>query len=342
LAAPIPQDVKTLLTALDVETRGLEYNLLVTAPLESNAWFPGPEFSTARTLLGNTRDLRSAMHSSLLTFSGLDGSLNIKPNAYNADFVPFFFDTTILSNPTTFSGLINFAKPLAGASEIADNASLNSTVQLDTNLQSLAQRLNDLNDQYNSQLGQLCGWKVVDVNGFATRTPDVDGAILPPEQRPNWHERNSLDRGEIGLQWLEIDAAELGMEKALLDLDNVIKTIDQKRETWKLIKGSREDMIQNVILSTGQKIDQLNKDAIEAKVKFAEYQAKLAKKKRKRGLITGILTTAAIVAAPFTGGGSLLAIATTVATSASTYIAIASGALDIAQAYSAASCYARN
>lgn len=338
LAVPIPPDVGTLLTGIDSAARGLDYNLLITAPLESKPWFPAPEFSPARAFLGSAKDLRSAMQGGLLTFSGLDSSLNIKSNAYDSNYVPFFFDPFILSTPTTFSGLIGFAKPLATASETADSASTSSIGQLDLNLQSLATRLNELNDQYNSQLGQLCGWKIVDVNGIATRTPDIDGAILPPEQRPAWQDRNNVDRGEIGLQWLEIDAAEQAMDKALLDLNNVLATIDKRRETWQLIKGSREEMIQNVILSTGQKIDQLNKDAAEARAKFAEYQAKLAKKKKKRGLFGGIAgAVLGIAAAPFTGGLSLSAVfAAGASTAAQIAFAatVASSALNISQAYS--------
>jgi hypothetical protein len=340
LAVPVPPDISALLSGLDSATRGLDYNLLITAPLESQSWFPAPEFSPARAFLGSAKDLRSAMQDGLLTFTGLDSSLNIKSNAYDAYYVPFFFDPFILSTPTTFSGLIGFAKPLATASETADNASSTSIGQLDSNLQSLATRLNDLNDQYNSQLGQLCGWKIVDVNGIATRTPDVDGAILPPEKRPEWQDRNSVDQGEIGLQWLEIDAAEQAMDKALLDLNNVLETIDKKRETWQLIKGSREEMIQNVILSTGQKIDQLNKDAIEAKAKFAEYQAILAKKKRKRGLFSGsIIGLAAVVAAPFTAGASLgfLGLTATAVATAAPYVAF--GTTLVSQVASISSAY---
>lgn len=337
ISASIHPDIASLITALDTEARRLDYYLLQIAPLQGNSWFPAAEFAPAESFLSNLRDLRSAMRDASLTFAGLDSSLNIKANAYGPDYIPFFFDPFIFPGaPTTFKGLSDFARPLAVESENSDAASSSAVAQVDLNLQSLAQRLNDINDQFNSQLGQLCGWKIVDVNGVATRTPDIDGAILPPERRAAWQQRNRADQGEIGLQWREIDAAELALDKALLDLQNVLSVIDQKRATWQLIKASREVMIQNVILGTGEKIDQLNKDAIEAKAKFAEYQARQAKKKRKRGLISGIVGVAAIVAAPFTAGASLSVAVASLATTAAV-LEVATAIAGVASDYAAAS-----
>ncbi len=315
LSAPVPMG--SLISAINQDVQNMDYRLLSSSVLESNPWFPSAEFAPARSFAGNLRDLRNAVQEASLTFTGLDASLSIKSNAYGPEYIPFFFDPGILSNPTTFKGLIDFAKPLALSSVDSDTIANGSIGQLDTNLQSFAQRQNEINDQFNSQLGQLCGYKTETINGVPTLVPDIDGAILPPEQRPGWKNRVIAEQGEIGLQWLEIDAAEQGMEKALLDLENVIKLIDQKTATWQLIKDSRQDMIQNVILATGEKVDQLNKDTIEAKTKFAEYQARLAKKKKKRGLFGAIFQSlpsiitnvAAIVSAPYTGGASLLALA---------------------------------
>lgn len=307
LTTPLSVEIRTLLTSIDDQIRSLDYSLLITASLEGNTWFPTAEYATARSFLGSMKDLRDAVHNAFLSFSGLDNSLAIKANAYGPEFVPFFFDPYIFpGKPTTFIGLFDFARLLATASENTDNASANAIITLDTNLASVAQRLNDINDQYRSQLGQLCGWKIADLNGVPTQVPDVDGAIMPPERRPDWELRNRNDQGDIGLQWLEIDAAEQAWEGAMLSLQNILDSTDKKRETWQLIKASREDMIQNVIISTGQKIDQLNKDAIEAKAKFAEYLARQAKKKKKRSLLGNIVhLVAGPFAAAFVGGSTI-------------------------------------
>lgn len=316
-----PIGVQALMSEVDVQSQKLDYQLILIMPLEQFPWFPGAQFASGRTFLGHLRDLKSAMQAGSLTFASTSSDLNVSSNVYTPQFVPFMFEPTEFANPTTFSGLIGAANNSATRSEQQDAFAASSIGQLDLNLQSLATRLNEVHDQFNSQLGQLCGYKDIEDNGGTRQVPDIDGAILPPEHRPGWELRpTELDRGAIGEQWYVIDAVELGVQKALDDLDSHLKAIDKKRNAWQQIEQSQETMIQDVIIGTGQKIDQLNKEAIEARAKFAEYQARLAQKKRKRGffggVIGGIVGIAAAVIAPYAAPLIGATIAPTAATTA--------------------------
>ena len=155
-----PNPLGAYITALDSHTTDFQMHLLLSSILESNSWFPTAVFVSARAFVPMLSELRRSMQEGSVAFIGLDSSLNIEAHSYPAQYVPFFFDPILFpGNPTTMSGLLAFSRPLITASISDDMTAQTAVTQLETNLQSLAQRLNGINDQYNSQLGQLCGWK---------------------------------------------------------------------------------------------------------------------------------------------------------------------------------------
>ena len=321
------EPLSLLLGDINEDLAALQAHLILAASLENEPWFPAGEFSTSRTLSAMLADLRRAVRDGDLKFVGLDSSVGIQARSYHPQFIPFFFDPLLFPDkPTSLSGLLAFARPLANASIQADQLAENETGRVETNLASLAQQLNDLFEQYRGQLGQLCGWTHELVSGVNTRTPDVVGAIFPPERREDYDARSPEDKGLIGEAWRTIELAEIRKEAALLAYENVLDAIEVKTETWRKIKESREDLIQNVIYPTGEKLAELERAIGEERARYQEYLARLAKKKRKRSLIGGAISS---VASALTHGFSWGALAQGTAGLTEAVTAYSNAGLDI-------------
>lgn len=295
-------DLSAITTAIDADVAGLQSVLLLASNAGSPAGFISADLAPTRNLVAMLAELKAAIQKRDLKFVGqdFDGATEvIRARSYHEKFIPFAFDALLdPTRPTTTAVLLSKAQLFAQKAITADTAAVSDTGRVEENLDNLATRLSQIGAQYQTQLAQLCGRRD---DGNGNLVPDIEGATAPPERR------TSLELGEIGQAWFQIDRAEQALEAAMQSRRNISASIDLRLETWRKIKGSREDLVNNTILPTGEKLAEIERLQAEEQAKFTEYQARLAKKKRKRSLLGSIVSTVAgAAAAYFTGGASLI------------------------------------
>lgn len=299
-----------IVTLIEQRTSDLNALLLLATAAQSpemNRVFEKQELAPVINMVGTLNELRGSILRRDLRFVSHDndGSAEvIRARSYHSKFIPFAVDVLIdPSRPTTTSVLLAKAQTYATKSITADTAAVGDTGRLEETIEGLRASQMQIGVQYQTQLAQLCGRKD---DGTGRLIPDIEGAILPADRRP------AGELGEIGQVWFQIDKAEHALAEAMEQRVKVSESIKIRQETWRKVEGSRQEMIQNAILASGEKLAEIERLGAEAQAKFSEYQARLAKKKRKRSLIGSIVSSVASAASSFFSGGTGAGISTLV------------------------------
>lgn len=204
---------------------------------------------------------------------------------YAPEFVPFLYKDDASSLPTSFENLLKEATDLIAASVAADDIARNAQRNFDTDRSQLTARLDEIFSNYNTQLGELCGWIY---GGDNQLHPDVIGSLLPPGDRESFRPfQNGESSGKIYQQNLAVNLAELEVQAAQQDRRNIYLKAVNAKTVGELIANQSENLAQ-MYLTDGASLAALERlrGAEQARItrEIAQAQAEEAERQRKRGL----------------------------------------------------------
>lgn len=330
---------QSLLNDIDSTVSEIQMRLLLASPFAN---LPIYTTSAAKRISSILHDLRRFHQSVVLgrvTFNtGASGDPTGDPSLdygeFTTSFVPFFNG---LDNPgnSTFDVALNLAQTFTtyAASQESD-----ATTDIKAILQSQydwASQQNSLQNQYLSQLQNLCGY-TLDANGDPS-FPDIFFCSLPPGVRESVAAQclpagtYQLDNtGTIYQQWQSVQTAETNLLLATTQLNNTFATILYDAQVGNAIY-SNETSFAQTILTNGRTISTIDQQEgqVQAQTDLAnaQVQANDAQQQNSSGWWSTIEKVGAIVGAAvataYSGGAAspLLAAALSSAPGVATAVA---------------------
>lgn len=209
---------------------------------------------------------------------------------YAPEYVPFLYKDEPGSLPTSFENLLAQATDLITASEQADVVARDAQRNFDTDRTQLTARLDEIFSNYNTQLGELCGWIYGTDNQLRA---DVVGSLLPPGEREAFRPfQNGESPGKIYQQNLMVMQAEIEVQAAQQDRRNIYLKAINAKTVGELIANQSENLAQ-MYLTDGESLAALERlrGAEQARTtrEIAQAQAEEAERQRKRGFWGGVI-----------------------------------------------------
>jgi hypothetical protein len=259
-------------------------------------------------------------------------------STYGPNHVPFLVPAQLASRPFSFDNFLAFAfgidgadVPLAdptasgtsliGESKTADSAAFAAVDSVVQTIEQVTNLREETRNTFESQLGQLCGWRRSDPsNSSSPLTPDLVGYLLPTEDRDALGIGESL--GDIALQWNKIDQAETRLFSAY----RAVSEIYEEAEVIKQFGEERlksYERIASIQLSTGDRISALDylSGEIRAQAISAEAEQRAKQAEKKSWFKAAFKIVAHVGAAVLSGGSSIAASLTMLAKDALQYAA---------------------
>ncbi len=249
----------------------------------------------------------------------LSGS--IAYSTYGPNHVPFLVPAQLASRPFSFDNFLSFTFGIDGADvpvtdpEASPNSLIGIAIVADaaaTNaVDQVLQRIEDLNtlrdqtqSEYETQLKQLCGQRLVDPGNSSVTVPDILGYLLPTEDREPLLPTESF--GDIALQWNKIEQA----ETRLLSAYRALAEIDEEAQIIRDYGNERllsYDRIAKIQLNTGEQISALDylSGEIRANAILAEAEERAKQAEKKSWFRSASKWAAHGFAAIATGGATL-------------------------------------
>jgi hypothetical protein len=215
---------------------------------------------------------------------------------YAPEYVPFLFKDDASSLPTSFENLLKEATDLITVSEGADAIARNAVRTFDTDRAQLTARLDEIFGNYNTQLGDLCGWIYGSDNLLHA---DVLGSLLPPGDREEVRPfQNGESPGKIYQQYLAVNQTLLEVEAAEQDRHNIYLKAVNAKTVGELIANQSANLAQ-MYLTDGASLAALEKlrgaEAARITREIARQQAEEAERQASRGLLNNVLKGVAVV-----------------------------------------------
>jgi len=259
------QPSQPLLNDIDNTVNQIQMMLLLASPFQTNL----PVYTTSsagqiKSILHDMRRLHQSIILGRITFSaGASGDPTGNPSLnygeFTTAFVPFFNG---LANPgnSSFDVALNLAQTFVAYAAAQESAASNDIVAILNGQYTWASDQQNLQNQYLSQLQNLCGY-VVNTNNIMF--PDIYTAALPPGARDALIaqlETYGFDFNETGTiyqQWLAVDTAETNLLLASIQLDNTFATMVEDRQVANAIY-SNQVQLAGLILTNGQQISAID------------------------------------------------------------------------------------
>jgi hypothetical protein len=318
---PLPQVTQNLLNDIDSTQNEVQLRLLLATPFQ-----PLPAYTM--TLVGQVQGLLSQigrMHDSVLngkiTFvAGASGESTASPslnyNEFSSSFMPIF--SSQLTQNGALSGFdvaLSLAQNFASYATQQESAAATAIQNVNQLTYSYTSQESSLEQQYGSQIVNLCGYVNTDTNGDPV--PDIFFAGLPPGERESFAQQIITNgtyqlhqTGAIYQQWLSLELAETNLLLASLNLSNTFATMLTKKQVADAIY-SNQVRLAVTIQSNGQQIAgiQVQQGQVQAQadLSIAQINHNVALEQAQRSVWEGsIFGAGAIVAAAF-GAGSVAA-----------------------------------
>lgn len=319
---------QTLLNDIDNTASEIQMRLLLATPFR---YLPIYTTSAAGQIKSSLHDLRRLHQSIVLgrvTFSaGASGDPTGDPSLnygeFTTAFVPFF---TGLANPgnSSFDVALGLAQTFLSYAATQEGTASNHVVQVLQREYDWASDQQNLQNQYLSQLQNLCGY-TTDTNG--NPVPDIFFAALPPGVRESVANQvlpggiyQLNETGTIYQQWQALESAETNLLLATVQLSNTFSMMLVKQQVADAIY-SNQVRLAELILTNGQQIAAIDQQEgqvqAQADEAIARIQATAAQEEAENsssgGMLSGIIDSVEAVgftiAAFYTGGATATAAA---------------------------------
>lgn len=292
---PLSQPYKPapLLASLQPKLDHLQSHLLLASQFTHVPNYLELDFPSVNASLASlNKQKNTSIPLGMLSFAGqrATGNPGEAIGEYAPEYVPFLYKDDASSLPTSFENLLKEATDLIAASVAADDIARNAQRNFDTDRAQLTARLDEIFSNYNTQLGELCGWILADDNQLHA---DVLGSLLPPGDRESVRPfQNGESPGKIYQQYLTVNQALLEVEAAEQDRRNIYLKAVNARTVGELIANQSENLAQ-MYLTDGASLAALERlrGSENARVTraIARAQAEEAERQRKRGFWGGVI-----------------------------------------------------
>jgi hypothetical protein len=340
------QPSQSLLNDIDGTVSQVQMMLLLASPFQTNLQvYTTSSAGQIRSILHDMRRLHQSIILGRITFaSGASGDPTGDPSLnygeFTTSFVPLFNG---LVNPgnSSFDIALNLAETFASYAASQEGAASNAVLAVLQRQYDWASDQQNLQNQYLSQLQNLCGY-VADNNN--STFPDILTAALPPGPRDALTAQlstNGLQFNETGTiyqQWQAVESAATNLVLASVQLSNTFAMMVEKARVASVIYSNQVSLAE-LILTNGQQISAIDQQEGQVQAQgdlaMASVNATTAESEADNSafgsIASAVVDVAAIVAAPATGGASLLALG------ASAGVSVISAGTALANGYDQAS-----
>ncbi len=310
---------QTLLSNIDGAVSEIQMRLVLATPFQNLPVYTIGVIGQIKSTLHDLRRLHQSIVLGRITFNaGASGDPTGDPSLnygeFTTAFVPFF---TGLDNPgnSSFDVALGQAELFVPYAQAQESAHSNDVVAVLQRQYEWASDQNDLQNQYESQLENLCGY-TLDTNG--NPVPDIFFAALPPGLREST--ANSVlpaglyqldETGTIYQQWLALETAETNLLLAEIQLTNTFAQILVDKQVADTIY-SNQLRIAELVLTNGQQISAIDQEEgqveAQADLATAQIQSTTAQQQGNNSFWNDIASAGEIVVAAvatvYTGGAA--------------------------------------
>lgn len=283
----LPAATVALLADIDSTQEQIQMRLLQTSPFTSLPAYTSSLAGQIRTMLRQLSQMHNSIVNGNITFiagaSGESTNALLFYSSFSSSFFPIFStQLTGDGNASTFSLALGLASNFTQYASVQEQAASNVIANVTQLAYDYTSNQAALQQQYASQLINLCGYASVDGNG--TPNPDIFFAALPPGLREttavSYLTNYSLaDTGAIYQEWLALAQAETNLVIANLNLSNTFETMLQQKQVADVIY-SNELNLATMYLTNGQQIAAIDLQEgqvqAQADVELAQIQASAA------------------------------------------------------------------
>lgn len=273
-----------LLNDIDATVSEIQMRLLLASPFQNLPVYTQGSIGQTTSILHDLRRLHQSVVLGRITFNtGASGDPTGDPTLdygeFTTAFVPFFNGQANPGN-SSFDVALNLANTFttyAVSQETLENSDIQTVLQRQYDW---ASQQNTLQDQYLTQLQNLCGY-VEDADGNSF--PDIFTAILPPASRDaivTQISTNGLQFDETGTiyqQWQAVQTAETNLLLASIQLTNTFATIVEDAQIGNAIYSNQVQFAE-VITSDGHQISAIDQQEgqVQAQAALATAQVNAA------------------------------------------------------------------
>jgi hypothetical protein len=319
-----PAATRALLDDIDNTSSEIQLRLLLASPFQSLPMYTASAAGEVQTYLAQIGRMHESVLLGRVTFiAGDSGDASTNASLYYGEystaFVPIFSGLAYpQGGNSSFDIALAQALNFAAYATNQEAAAADAVSKVATAAYDYTKEQSDLQQQYNNQLVNLCGYGTVDTNG--NPVPDIFLAALQPGVRESTAAQLltnatydiSQNTGAIYQQWLAVQQAETNLVYASLQLSNTVATMIEKSLVAYAIH-SNDLQLAALDLSDGQQISAIDVQEGEAKAQgdltVAQIQHDEAVQKARNSIWGGVLSVvgavAGVVLAPLTGGASL-------------------------------------